>query len=81
MLFCKYICVNLYRMTTQFHQDIAKNIEGSGSEVNIMELSGGAKINRIFHERFPFELVKIEFDERELRRKIQVAIKNFYAVR
>ena len=46
-----------------------------------MELSGGAKINRIFHERFPFELVKIEFDERELRRKIQVAIKNFYAVR
>ena len=72
---------NLYRMTTQFHQDIAKNIEGSGSEVNIMELSGGAKINRIFHERFPFELVKIEFDERELRRKIQVAIKNFYAVR
>ena len=68
-------------MTTQFHQDIAKNIEGSGSEVNIMELSGGARINRIFHERFPFELVKIEFDERELRRKIQVAIKNFYAVR
>ena len=23
------------------------------------ELSGGAKINRIFHERFPFELVKV----------------------
>ena len=23
------------------------------------ELTGGAKINRIFHERFPFELVKV----------------------
>ncbi len=68
-------------MTTTFHQDISKNIEGSGSEVNIMELSGGAKINRIFHERFPFELVKIEFDERELRREIMIAIKNFYAIR
>lgn len=23
------------------------------------ELTGGAKINKIFHERFPFELVKV----------------------
>ena len=26
------------------------------------ELTGGAKINRIFHERFPFELVKVPQD-------------------
>lgn len=39
--------------------DIEKSIEGSGAEVSTMELSGGAKINRIFHERFPFELVKV----------------------
>ena len=27
--------------------------------VDTSNLSGGAKINRIFHERFPFELVKV----------------------
>ena len=30
------------------------------------ELSGGAKINRIFHERFPFELVKVGYIHNEL---------------
>jgi len=47
------------RMVTTFGQDLEKSIEGAGSEINTMELSGGAKINRIFHERFPFELVKV----------------------
>ena len=46
-------------MVTQFGQDFEKSIEGTGSEISTMELSGGAKINRIFHERFPFELVKV----------------------
>lgn len=46
-------------MVTTFGQDLEKSIEGAGSEINTMELSGGAKINRIFHERFPFELVKV----------------------
>ena len=37
-----------------------KAISGADStEVNTKELSGGAKINRIFNERFPFELVKV----------------------
>ena len=48
-----------YRMVTTFGTDIDKNIEGAGTEINTAELSGGAKINRIFHERFPFELVKV----------------------
>ena len=47
-------------MVTQFGQDLEKSIEGAGSEISIKELSGGAKINRIFHERFPFELVKVK---------------------
>lgn len=34
-------------------------IEGSGDQVDTVQLSGGAKINRIFHERFPFELSKV----------------------
>jgi len=47
------------RMVTTFGQDLEKTIEGAGSEISTKELSGGAKINRIFHERFPFELVKV----------------------
>jgi hypothetical protein len=46
-------------MTTSLSQDVEKSIEGAGSEINTNELSGGAKINRIFHERFPFELVRV----------------------
>uniref|UniRef100_A0A8C9VHU8 dynamin GTPase n=1 Tax=Scleropages formosus TaxID=113540 RepID=A0A8C9VHU8_SCLFO len=57
----------LLQMVQQFSVDFEKRIEGSGDQVDTVELSGGAKINRIFHERFPFELVKMEFDEKELR--------------
>ncbi|KAL5012567.1 hypothetical protein ScPMuIL_011118 [Solemya velum] len=71
----------LMQMVQQFGVDFEKNIEGSGAEINTRELSGGAKINRIFHERFPFELVKMEFDEKELRREISYAIKNIRAIR
>ncbi len=46
-------------MVNQFGGDLSKNIEGSGSEVNTLELSGGAKINRVFHERLPLELYKV----------------------
>ncbi|XP_056011109.1 dynamin-1-like isoform X8 [Ostrea edulis] len=71
----------LMQMIQQFNVDFEKSIEGSGTEINTQELSGGAKINRIFHERFPFELVKIEFDERELRKEISIAIRNIRAIR
>lgn len=71
----------MMQMLTQFKADLLKNIEGTGSQVNTNELSGGAKINRIFHERFPFELVKMEYDEKQLRREIQVAIKNLHGIR
>lgn len=46
-------------MMTNFNSDLEKCIEGSGSEVNTQELSGGARINKVFHERFPFEIVKV----------------------
>ncbi|KAM3597229.1 uncharacterized protein V6R79_001616 [Siganus canaliculatus] len=71
----------LLQMVQQFGDDFEKCIEGSGDQVDTNELSGGAKINRIFHERFPFELVKIVFDEKELRREISHAIKNVHGVR
>ncbi|GAB1285606.1 Dynamin-3 [Apodemus speciosus] len=50
----------LLQMVQQFAVDFEKRIEGSGDQVDTLELSGGAKINRIFHERFPFEIVKME---------------------
>lgn len=48
-----------FRMVQQFAVDFEKRIEGSGDQIDTYELSGGARINRIFHERFPFELVKV----------------------
>ncbi|XP_043938270.1 dynamin-2 [Protopterus annectens] len=71
----------LLQMVQQFGLDFEKRIEGSGDHVDTAELSGGARINRVFHERFPFELVKMEFDEKELRREISYAIKNIHGVR
>ncbi|XP_034736469.1 dynamin 3a isoform X4 [Etheostoma cragini] len=61
--------------------DFEKLIEGSGDRVDTVNLSGGAKINRIFHESFPNELVKIKLDERKLRREINYAIRNTHGVR
>ncbi|XP_055791662.1 dynamin-1-like isoform X8 [Salvelinus fontinalis] len=71
----------LLQMVQQFSVDFEKRIEGSGDQIDTAELSGGAKINRIFHERFPFELVKMEFNEKELRKEISYAIKNIHGIR
>ncbi|XP_058861370.1 dynamin-1 isoform X4 [Acipenser ruthenus] len=71
----------LLQMVQQFAVDFEKRIEGSGDQIDTYELSGGARINRIFHERFPFELVKMEFNEKELRREISYAIKNIHGIR
>lgn len=69
----------MLQMIQQLQSDFERTIEGSGSaQINTMELSGGAKINRLFHERFPFEIVKMEFDEKELRREIAFAIRNIH---
>ncbi|KAL2092348.1 hypothetical protein ACEWY4_012146 [Coilia grayii] len=71
----------LLQMVQQFAVDFEKCIEGSGDQIDTYELSGGARINRIFHERFPFELVKMEFNEKELRKEISYAIKNIHGIR
>ncbi|KAG5881863.1 hypothetical protein JTB14_022448 [Gonioctena quinquepunctata] len=72
----------MLQMIQQFASSFEKVLEGSGSdEVNTTELSGGAKINCIFHEKFPFEIVKMEFDESELRQEIAIAIANIHGIR
>ena len=46
-------------MVQTFGVDFDKQIEGTGDQIDTKELSIGAKINRVFHERFPYELVKV----------------------
>eukprot|EP01135_Chromosphaera_perkinsii_P012211 Nk52_evm30s2612 gene=Nk52_evmTU30s2612 len=65
-----------------FSSNVDNRISGGVSDdKSLEELSGGAKINRIFHERYPYELVKNEYDERTLRREISFAIKNIHGIR
>lgn len=57
------MCMGLvsHRLVQTYSLEFERLIEGGGSTdaVSSHELSGGAKISRIFHERFPFELVKV----------------------
>ena len=47
-----------------FGDDFERTIEGGGgADVVMSELTCGAKINKIFHERFPFELVKVSITQ------------------
>merc|ERR1719411_751526 len=72
----------MLQMVQHLQQDFERAIEGSGTDgVNTMELSGGAKINRLFHERFPYEIVKMEIDEKVLRKEIAFAIRNIHGIR
>lgn len=72
----------MMQMIQQLQNDFERAIEGSGNSIiNVNELSGGARINRLFHERFPFEIMKRECDEREMRREIAFAIRNTHGVR
>ncbi|XP_055020540.1 dynamin 3a isoform X2 [Boleophthalmus pectinirostris] len=71
----------LLQLVQRLAVDFEKLIEGSGDKVDTEYLSGGAKINRIFHQQFPHELVKLDSDERDLRREITYAIRNIHGVR
>ncbi|CAH8833103.1 unnamed protein product [Trichobilharzia szidati] len=71
----------LLQMVQSFEAEFSQNIDGHVSEVDTQTLSGGAEINRVFHERFRYDLLKIEFDEKTLRREIAVAIQNIHGVR
>ena len=70
------------QMVQSFTADMERSIEGSSAKlVSTNELSGGARINRLFHERFPFEIIKMTIDEKEMRREIQYAIRNIHGIR
>lgn len=71
----------LVKMINGYGTDIESAIEGNGGHVSLTELSGGARIAKVFLERFPFELAKVELDETELRTEIAFAIKNINGIR
>lgn len=71
----------MVQMINAFASGFEKKIEGSGDTVSVSALSGGAKIARVFHERFPYEVVKVEVDEKSLRKEIGFAIKNIHGIR
>ena len=53
----------------------------SGASVKVDEISIGAKINKIFHERLPLKLAERQIDEKNLRREIKIVIQNIRGVR
>lgn len=60
--FLRMLATPTSSLVQNYGNDFEQSIEGgSGGSGDVMmsELTGGAKINRIFHERFPFELVKV----------------------
>ena len=48
----------MLQMINQFQQKFTEVIEGSGDQVSTDQLSVGAKINRLFHERLPLHIGK-----------------------
>ncbi|KER29826.1 hypothetical protein T265_03623 [Opisthorchis viverrini] len=76
-----YKTAALLRMVRSFETEFTNIIDGNLGNVDTQSLSGGAEIGRIFHERFPYDMLKIQFDEKTLRREISIAIQNIHAVR
>lgn len=72
----------MLQLIQQLKNDLERSIDGATSnDINTNELSGGARINRIFHERLPYEIQRMEYDEKQLRKEISIAIKNIRGTR
>ena len=64
-------------------EDFERSIDGGSgaSTINTVELSGGAKIKSLFHERFHLDIVRMEFNDKEIRREILFAIQNVRGIK
>lgn len=72
----------LIHIVREFGDDFMESIEGRGNgDIDMGKLSGGARINRIFYDKFMYELAKLEADEKSLHAKIEFAIQNAQGVR
>lgn len=72
----------MLQLIQQLKNDLERSIDGATSfDINTNELSGGARINRIFHERLPYEIQRMQYDEKKLRKEISIAIQNIRGTR
>lgn len=75
---------NMVKMISTVGVELEKKISGGGGgsdSMDVTTLSGGARIAKVFHERFPFEMAKVQLDEKQLEREIGFAIKNANGIR
>jgi len=71
----------MIKMMQNVNDTFCRIVEGTGASLNEQELSGGAKINMIFHGGFAYEITKLEVDENVLRKEIKMCIQNVRAIR
>lgn len=72
----------LVGLTHELCEDFDTALQGTNlKESDLKTLTGGARIANVFRERFPFELVKIELQDKDMRNQTVVAIKNIYGTR
>jgi dynamin family protein len=70
------------RLTQKLKEDFDAALQGNNlKEADLKTLSGGARIANIFRERFPFELIKVELQDKDMRNQTVVAIKNIRGIR
>lgn len=46
-------------LVNSFSEQFVNTIDGHSGAISVDSLSGGAEINRIFHERFPLDLIEV----------------------
>ncbi|UJR13813.1 hypothetical protein I4U23_000824 [Adineta vaga] len=72
----------LVGLTHELREDFDTALQGTHlKESDLKTLTGGARIANIFRERFPFELVKTELQDKDMRNQTIVAIKNIRGFR
>jgi len=72
----------LVGLAHELREDIETALQGNNlKEADLKTLTGGARIANIFRERFPFELVKVELRDKDMRNQTVVAIKNIRGFR
>ncbi|XP_063900299.1 dynamin-1-like isoform X2 [Zophobas morio] len=67
----------LMQILQRFSYEYWGEINGfTSSSVNLESLSGGARINRIFFESFPYEISKYEMDEKRVINELSTLVLN-----
>lgn len=72
----------LMKLLSAFENRFSLQVSGSntGEGISFTELGGGARITRVFKDKFALEMARVDLDEGELRREIAFAIRNLQGV-